>query len=102
MASSQWKVWEKEVANDLGGIRTGPTGKATPDVSDLPVPFAPECKYGALSLTKRAMEQAKRNAKGDPWGLFIREKMTGKRVVVLDYAFFLTMWNSYVKDKTNE
>ena len=102
MASNQWKVWEREVANDLGGIRTGPTGKGTPDVSNLPVPFAPECKWGALSLTKRALEQAQRNAKGDPWGLFIREKVTGKRVVILDYKFFLVMWNSYVKDKTNE
>lgn len=94
--SDAWKVWERTVASDLGGTRTGPRGLALPDVSNLPVPFAPECKYGALALRKADMEQAKRNAKGVPWGLFIKQKQTGVKVVVLDYKFFLRMWEHYV------
>ena len=49
--SKQWKTWEREVASDLGGKRTGPRGEDLPDVMDLPGNFAPECKVtnGACS-----------------------------------------------------
>jgi hypothetical protein len=30
--SKQWKDWEREVARDLGGTRTGPRGFDVPDV----------------------------------------------------------------------
>lgn len=96
--SDAWKRWERNVAKDLGGTRTGPTGLGQPDVINLPVPFAPECKYGAaLSLRKADMEQAKRNADGKPWGLFLMQKQTGVKVVVLDYKFFLEMWEVWVE-----
>ncbi len=42
--SKQWKEWEREVARDLGGTRTGPRGFDVPDVIDLPGGFSPECK----------------------------------------------------------
>ncbi len=32
MTTSTWKHAEREIAKRLGGERTGPTGKATPDV----------------------------------------------------------------------
>lgn len=98
MASNQWKVFEREVARDLGGERTGPTGKDSPDVINLPIPFAPECKYmQRLSLKTDHLRQAKANAKGQDWGLFIREAKSGRRVVVLEYKTFLKFWKHHVK-----
>lgn len=76
--SQQWKAWERRVARDLGGVRTGPRGLGLPDVLDLPDGLAPECKYGKptwflseasrwLSATLRsAIKQAQTNAPAKP------------------------------------
>ena len=57
--SKQWKDWEREVARDLGGKRTGPRGFDVPDVVGLPIEFAPECKYQKrLSLKDADLKQA--------------------------------------------
>jgi hypothetical protein len=101
--SKQWKAWEREVAADLGGKRTGPRGEDLPDVMDLPGNFAPECKYQKrLALKSADLSQAHHNARGNEWGLFLRESRSGKRLVVLPYKTFLNMWNSYTKDMTDE
>jgi hypothetical protein len=56
------------------------------DVPDLPGSFLDiECKYMAkLSLRAEHMAQAARNAKGKLWALGLKEKRTGRRVVVQD------------------
>lgn len=92
------KVWEREVAKALGGKRTGPTGMDDPDVTDLPIPFAPECKYRQrLSILDSDIKQATRNARGLPWGVFIREAKSGRRFVVLPYSVFLDFYNAKVE-----
>jgi hypothetical protein len=99
--SQQWKVWEREVARDLGGERTGPRGLGLPDVSNIPARFpfnlfAPECKYGQrLALRGADIAQATKNARGRKWGLFLREAKTGTRLVVIPYTDFLILWESY-------
>ena len=100
--SKQWKAWEREVAADLGGKRTGPRGEDLPDVMDLPGNFAPECKYQKrLSLKDADLKQAKHNARGNEWSLFLREARTGRRYVVVPYNTFLKMWDSYTKETTD-
>lgn len=95
--SSVWKVWERQVASDLGGLRTGPLGFGLPDVSGLPL-LAPECKAQArLTLRGKDMEQAVRNAGhvGKPWwGLFLRENRTARKVVVIPYEYFVELYNN--------
>lgn len=90
--SQQWKSHEREVAKDLGGVRTGPRGFDLPDVSGLD-DLAVEAKYmQRLSLRTDHLEQAIKNAKGVPWILALREAKTGRRVVVLDYKHFLDLY----------
>ena len=97
--SKQWKDWEREVARDLGGTRTGPVGFDVPDVSDLPQGFAPECKYQKrLSLTDADLKQAEHNARGNERSLFLRQAHTGKRYVVVPYKTFLKMWDAYKQE----
>jgi hypothetical protein len=92
--SKQWKDWEREVARDLGGTRTGPRGFDVPDVIDLPDGFAPECKYQKrLSLKNVDLEQADHNARGKEWALFLREARTGRRFVVVPYKTYIKMWS---------
>ena len=101
--SKQWKEWEREVARDLGGVRTGPRGSDVPDVTDLPIDFAPECKYQKrLSLKDKDLTQAKHNARGSEWALFLRESRSGRRFVVVPYKTFIKMRDSNTEDKTNE
>jgi hypothetical protein len=101
--SKQWKDWEREVARDLGGTRTGPRGFDVPDVIDLPREFAPECKYQKrLSLKNADLEQADHNARGKEWALFLRESHTARRYTVVPYKTFLKMWDAYTKDITDE
>lgn len=94
-------MWEREVAKDLGGERTGPRGLGLPDVSAIEAPhpfnlYAPECKYGQrLALREADIQQAIKNARGRRWGLFLREAKTGRRMVALPYADFLILWESY-------
>jgi hypothetical protein len=100
--SKQWKEWEREVARDLGGVRTGPRGFDVPDVSELPNNFSPECKYQKrISLKTEDLKQAEHNARGNEWALFLREARTGRRLVVLPYNTFLNMWDTYTEGDTN-
>lgn len=95
--SKQWKDWEREVARDLGGTRTGPRGFDVPDVINLPRGFA-ECKYQKrLSLRDADLKQAEHNARKNEWALFLREAKTGRRFVVVPYNTFVKMWDSYTE-----
>jgi hypothetical protein len=98
--SKQWKDWEREVARDLGGTRTGPRGFDVPDVIDLPNGFSPECKYQKrLALKTEDLKQAEHNARGSEWALFLREGRTGRRFVVVPYKTYVKMWNLIHADK---
>lgn len=94
MADKAWKAWEREVAKDHGGTRTGPTGRDTPDVTGVAL-IAPECKYqGKLLFKETDMEQARDNAAkvGLMPVVFLKEKQTNRRAVRLDYADWLTLY----------
>lgn len=89
-----WKAWEREVAKDHGGARTGPTGRDTPDVSGLAM-IGPECKYQASLMFKESdMQQARDNATkiGLRPILFLKEKGNLRRAVRLDYADWLVLY----------
>ena len=99
----QGKDWEREVARDLGGKGTGPRGFDVPDVVDLPIEFAPECKYQKrLSLKDADLKQAEHNARKKEWALFLREARSGRRFVVVPYKTFLKMWDAYIQGETTE
>lgn len=94
MADKPWKAWERKVAKDLGGTRTGPRGHDLPDSIDAPL-IAPECKlYEKFIFLEADMEQARNNAKNIPGdklpAVFIKEKKRGGRMAVrMDYDDFL-------------
>lgn len=94
MADKSWKVWERQVAADLGGERTGPMGKDLPDVSGVPV-IAPECKYQKrLALNEADFQQARDNATkiGKLPVLFLKERGGKRKRVVMDYDDYLTLF----------
>jgi hypothetical protein len=102
MASKQWKNVERELAEKLGGCRTGPTGKNDCDVSGIP-DWGPEVKYmQRLCLRTDHIKQAKANAArvGKRWLLYIREAKSGRRVVVLDLEDFVWLFKK-AYDKEN-
>lgn len=89
-----WKAWEREVANDHGGTRTGPTGFDTVDVSGLYL-IGPECKYqGTLMFKETDMQQARENASkvGLMPVVFLKEKGNARRAVRLDYPDWLLVY----------
>ena len=93
MADKAWKAWEREVARDLGGERTGPTGFDLPDVKGVPL-IAPECKYmGRMSLRDVDRQQARENAikVGRMPVRFLKEKGTGRKEVVIEYDDFIAI-----------
>jgi hypothetical protein len=99
MADKAWKAWERKVAADHGGTRTGPRGSNVPDVSGLPL-IAPECKYQKkLHFTEADMQQARDNA---PEGMipvvFLMERGGKRKAVRLDYEDWLKLWNTYMKE----
>lgn len=88
-----WKAWERELGKWTGRTRTGPMGS---DIPDLPGMFLDiECKYMAkLSLRGKDMAQARRNARNHLWALALKEKQTGRRVVMMDakqFSFLLEL-----------
>lgn len=98
--SDQWKAWERQLAADLGGVRTGPRGFGLPDVSDIPISV--EAKYmQRLALRGDHMAQAILNAQGRPWVLALREAKTGRRVVTVDYKFFVELYEAW-RDATRD
>lgn len=100
MADAAWKQWEREVAADLGGRRSGPQGSDVPDVYGVDL-IAPECKLQAnLSLKKQDIDQARDNARkiGKEWILFLKERRKpgekfARKVVVMDYHAFIDLYN---------
>lgn len=66
-----------------GRIRSGPMGDALPD---LPGAFLDiECKYRTkLGIHQADFDQARRNARGKMWAVALKEKKTGRRLVVMD------------------
>lgn len=97
MADKPWKVWERKVAKDLGGSRTGPRGMDLPDCIDAPL-VAPEAKlYERFIFLEADMEQARQNARNIPGDkipvLFLKEKKRGGRVAVrMDYDGFMQLY----------
>lgn len=73
-----------------GRTRTGPMGDA---LSDLPGTFLDiECKYKTkIALLQKDMDQAKLNARGKMWALALKEKGTGRRLVVMEAREFATL-----------
>ena len=97
MADTAWKVWERTVATDHGGERTGPRGFGLPDVSGIPL-LSPECKYQKkLHFTEADMQQARDNARpGTIPILFLKERGGKRKAVRLDYEDWLYLWNNYI------
>lgn len=96
-----WKKFERQVARDFGGQRTGPRGYGLPDVKGIPL--AIECKHvSKLTLRSDWLHQAETNAKGTPWLLVMREKPgRGKKartLVVMDYQQFLDLYRGMGQD----
>jgi hypothetical protein len=87
MANKAWKEWEREMGRLTGRTRTGPMGHALPD---LPGPFLDiECKYMTkIGIHQAHMNQAHRNARGHMWAVALKEKRTGRRLVVMDALEF--------------
>lgn len=99
--STAWKNLERQVAKDFGGKRSGAKGSAVPDVEDAIGDLQIECKYqGRLSLRKAHLAQAKRNAKGDPWAIVLREHNQSTKYVVLDYDYFHMLYLHYHADSS--
>jgi len=91
--SQQWKVAERELAKAMGGERTGPRGLGLPDVQHST--WAPEVKYGEprwfTAQLKKDIKQAETNARGKPWFVYLREKVTGKRYIVIPFEYFIPL-----------
>jgi hypothetical protein len=107
MPDRPWKAWEREVANRLGGTRTGPQGKDLPDSVDVPL-IAPECKlYERFIFLDSDMEQARFNATNIPGDkipvVFLKEKKRGGRKAVrMDYDGFLRLFDLATKGMSSE
>lgn len=89
-ARTRGKVFERQVAKDLGTKRTGPTGMDDADVVHETLGI--ECKALArLQFRREHWEQAKRNAKGRVPVLLIKELNTGERIAIVSYDYFLAL-----------
>lgn len=88
-ARTRGKVWERQVAKDLGTKRTGPTGLDHSDVVHDTLGI--ECKALArLGFRREHWEQCKRNAKGRVPVLVIKELHTGERIAITSYEYFVS------------
>lgn len=99
MADKSWKAWERKVATDHGGTRTGPRGFNLPDSIDVPL-ISPECKeYKRLALKQADLDQTFNNAlRGKPGVLFLKDKpgrgQKAQRYVVIPYEAWLTFFHA--------
>ncbi len=91
--SNQWKEAERELARAMGGERTGPRGFGLPDVQHPR--WAPEVKYGQArwftAQLEKDLKQAETNAKGRRWFVYLRWKGSGRRMIVVPYAWFIEL-----------
>ena len=87
------KNWEREVAKDLGGNRTGPTGKNSVDVDYPHVGI--ECKYQSkLSLRSDDLAQARKNAADagyTNWALLLKRRGGRDKLAVIEYDYLLEL-----------
>lgn len=89
-ARTRAKVWERQVAKDMGTKRTGPTGMDDSDVVHETLGI--ECKaYKRIAFKAADWDQTVNNAKGRIPILAIKELNTGKRIVFMEYDYFLTL-----------
>ena len=101
MADKDWKRWEREVAQDLGGYR-GPKAGDHSDVKGLP-DVAPECKLqGRLSFKTEDIEQAIRNAAavGKQWIVAYKVRRQRRKYVLLDYEYYKELRNSALRKRS--
>jgi hypothetical protein len=89
-ARTRGKVWEREVATKLGTKRTGPTGMDDSDV--IHDTLGIECKaYKRIAFKAADWDQTVRNAKGRIPILAIKELNTGKRIVFMEFDYFVAL-----------
>ena len=90
-ARNRGKVWEREVAKDLGTKRTGPTGMDDADI--IHYTLAVECKaYGRIAFRAADWQQAKDNAKGKVPILAIKPKGAKRdAIVIMSYDYFVAL-----------
>jgi hypothetical protein len=89
-ARTRGKVWERQVAKDLGTKRTGPTGRDDSDV--IHETLGVECKaYKRIAWRDADWEQAVNNAKGRVPIVAMKELNTGRRIVFMSYDYFLSL-----------
>ena len=108
---SRWKDIERAKCRELGGERSGPTGRDTPDCVDICVGLEVKRKKKLVWLTKD-WQQAKENAAklGQPPVLAVKEHGRGRDMVQMHSATWLmfeigaagdvedAIWNQYVAD----
>jgi hypothetical protein len=90
MPNAAWKEWEREFGRWTDRTRTGPQGHALPDLLG---PFLDiECKYRTkIGIHQADFDQAKRNARGKMWAVALKEKNTGRRLVIMDAREWATL-----------
>ena len=90
--SSRWKTIELQKCRELGGERTGPTGRDLPDCEGICVGLEVKRKKTLVWLTKD-WQQAKENAAklGQPPVLAVKEHGRGRDMVQMHSAHWLTL-----------
>ena len=87
---SAWKDFERRVATELGGRRSGPAGGS--DV--VGVPWSVECKRSARgAILTSWLEQARKQGKreGRPWLLVVGRHNDPSPTVTLPFSEFLVL-----------
>jgi hypothetical protein len=92
MPDTPWKAFERRVAKQLGGNRTGPLGKGKSDVDGTS--FSVECKRTSRlgingSWIRQARDQGRKE--GRPWILVVSKHNDRRPVVVLDFGTFVKL-----------
>ena len=100
MPDKDHKRAEREICVDLGGSRSGPLGFNSPDCIGTPG-IAVEVKLvPGFRLRSSWLNQAKLNAREDEWVLIQKQRMTGQKIVTLDYKFFKELYNLYLQERS--
>jgi hypothetical protein len=86
-----WKDLERRICRQLGGQRSGPTGKGASDCADTP--FAVEVKrtrYLGPPVLSKWVLQAKANAREErrPWLVVVAGHHDRRPIVALDFFVF--------------
>ena len=102
MADRPWKRAERQAAAALGGVRSGPTGRNSPDVSG--VELSPEVKYQKRYALRAAdLAQARANAlPGKPWCLILKQHRTRGALVIMELDTFKDIYGRAYPSKENQ